>query len=188
MVFRPHLGVIDRLAMVEHEVREYSEGRVGFTSIGTRLALWHASIDLAERNLWFGMGVHRFREGLSKLREEGRFPADARLYDHAHNTYLSLLVEVGIAGLVAFAAAVALLLRALWALPRPSRALGVSLLACLAVFAMTNDVLAHQNLIRVAVLSFACCLGARRLPSSSVLETSTPVRKARSPAVVVADR
>ncbi len=186
LVARPQVGVIDRLGMVEREVSEFSQGRVGFTSIGTRFALWQASVTLIEERPVFGTGAHRFREALATLKEQGRFPADAKLYDHAHNTVLSIAVEFGMIGVAMFVGCLVVFLRRLARLPLRPRALAFSLAGCWAVFGLTNDIFAHQTAIRTAALVFGACLAAglaagRRVPALAEEPVAVTVAPADAP-------
>jgi O-antigen ligase len=163
----PSVSVVDRLPSAIKEVREYGEGRVDHSSVGSRLAMWAAAGTLLLEHPVFGVGAHRFQQGLQDLRQSGQFPDDVDFYRHAHNSYATVAAEYGTVGLLIMTAALGCALAALWQAETGTRALAVWLLGCWLVFALTNDVLSHQSLIR-------CCVAC-----IAVFTADTRLRKAR---------
>lgn len=160
-VFGQRLELWDRLARIDDEVAAFQEGTVGTQAVALRLALWSAALELAAERPAFGVGAQRFRPEVESLQEQGRYPADAVVYSHAHNLALSVLAEYGVIGLACLALAAWLAWRSLARSAPELRRLGRVGLAAWLVLAMTNDVFAHQNTLRVLVLGLAMCAALR---------------------------
>ena len=154
-----HSPMAERFGEIDDEVSGYASGNIAHSSIGSRLAMWKSAVVLAADRPVFGIGAQQFQHGLAALRKQGRFPADVELFRHAHNSYLTVAAEYGAVGIGAWA----LVLAAVWWLlgtaEPPARRIGRCLLGCWLVFALTNDVLAHQTTLRLLVLLLAGCLG-----------------------------
>lgn len=148
MVFQPRNALISKLERVSVEISDYAQGRTGFSNVGERLAMWQAAAELFRRNPVFGVGAHRFSIASSQLRDEGLYPKDAHIYRHAHSTYITVATEYGLVGLAVMAMALYCLVRALRCANPPYRTLGLLLLGVWLCFAMANDILTHQALIR----------------------------------------
>lgn len=149
-----------RLGQIDDEIAGYAAGRIENSSVGARMAMWHAATTmLAERPL-FGVGARGFQAALAQLQRENRFPTDVGLFDHAHSTYLTVAAEYGLVGLAVLAAVVVSLWRLLGAGDPAVRRIGRAMLACWLAFALTNDVLAHQTTQRLLVLLVAVCCAA----------------------------
>jgi O-antigen ligase len=152
------LAIVERIGTLWQEVDSYRQGEIRFSPAGSRLALWKAAIELTERHPVFGIGARQFHSGLQQLLAEGRFPRDVELFHHAHNSYLNIAAEYGIIGLATFAVLLLLIWRALAQTDPKARIIGRLSMGCWMVFALTNDVLAHQNTLRAMVLTLAICL------------------------------
>ena len=76
-------GVLPLLARFE-------KGGLGF---GTRLKVWEAALRAARDFRWFGTGLGTFREIFPLYN-----PGLQKTFDFAHNDYVNLLVETGLAG------------------------------------------------------------------------------------------
>ncbi|ODT36609.1 MAG: hypothetical protein ABS55_05705 [Lautropia sp. SCN 70-15] len=146
VIWTPMYG---RLAAVIEETIAFSHGVVGYSSVGTRLALWDIAIDAFLAHPLFGVGAGRFGAEMRSLADAGALPRDLGVFDHAHNTYLNVAAEYGVIGILAFAAALTLVFRS--ATLRERREFGVVayVIGCWMIFALTNDVLAHQSSMRV---------------------------------------
>lgn len=155
------LDLWDRLTRIDDEVAAYHEGTVGTQAVALRLALWNAALGLASEHPVFGVGAHRFRSEVGRLQAEGRYPADAVVYSHAHNLPLSIFAEYGAIGVMAFVIAAVLAWRALARSPPHLRRLGRIGLAAWLVLGMTNDVFAHQATLRMLALGLALCAALR---------------------------
>lgn len=150
-----------RFERIVAEVAAFRAGDTGQHSVGMRLALWRASIEIASEHPWFGVGANRFKPALQRLQQDGRYPADSTPYSHPHNTPLSILVQYGAAGLAVFVAALALGWRALGRAPPEIRALGRTLICLWFVVSLTNDVLAHNNTLRALCVCWAVLASVR---------------------------
>jgi O-Antigen ligase len=173
------LSIVERIGTVWQEVDSYRQGVIRFSSAGSRLALWNAAIELTERHPVFGIGARQFHSGLQQLRDEGRFPVDVELFHHAHNSYLNIAAEYGVIGLATFAIVLWLIWRALGYADPEARWIGRLSLGCWLTFALTNDVLAHQNTLRAMVLTLAICLAASTGDRSLEAKPATPPRGRR---------
>lgn len=69
-------------------------------AIVERLAHWQAAINMAREHLWFGVGFGNY----SVVYDTYRLPSWREPLGHAHNIYLNVLAEMGIWGLIAYAA------------------------------------------------------------------------------------
>lgn len=100
----PALAVIERLSGFREEftlgdVRGVDINDANY-SVLERLAHWQAAADMARDDLWTGVGFGNYAaayEGYDLI----NFP---EALGHAHNYYLNLLAEVGLPGLLAYAA------------------------------------------------------------------------------------
>lgn len=69
------------------------------TSIGHRVAMWKAAIQMFGTNPLFGVGMNQFGSHLRELIGSGHAPQFTAIYNHAHNEYLQALATGGIVGL-----------------------------------------------------------------------------------------
>lgn len=167
--------MFDRIALAVDEALAYADGAIGFSSVGTRFALWQLAADLFFSRPLFGIGADRFGEAMTALAAAGRLPADLAVFDHAHNTALNLAAEYGIVGLVALLLAVlAVWCHAARLEPRARRMVRYGL-ACWILFSLTNDVLAHQSSMRIMCLTLGLAMAgavrARREPARRLAAT-----------------
>ena len=166
-----NVDLLERVQKVSTELESYQQGEINNSSIGSRLSMWTAATIMYRERPLFGAGTHRFQDESRRLQQQGSYPRDAKLYRHAHNTYLNVAAEYGTIGIIVMFAALLALYRLCAALPAPSRALALLTLAAWMVMALTNDVFAHQNLLRILVLSMAVPIAAgvmqRRRAASS---------------------
>jgi O-antigen ligase len=159
--FGQRLELWDRMARIDDEVAAYQEGTVGTRAVALRLALWTAALEVAAEHPLFGVGAHGFKPAVERLQAQGRYPADAVVYSHAHNLPLSVLAEYGVVGLTVLVLAGWLAWQGLARSPPDLRRLGRVGLAAWFVLGMTNDVFAHQNTLRVLALGLALCAALR---------------------------
>jgi O-antigen ligase len=100
----------DRLLQGVDEVRE--------GSLTGRVRIWEAGLDAYREHPFLGVGMGAFRTSVAP--ELGQPWA-------AHNTYLGILVELGLVGMAIFFAVLVAAARGIWALPPPARRLWVVL-------------------------------------------------------------
>ncbi len=104
------------------------DAHAGNYAVIERLAHWQAAIEMARDQPFFGVGLGNYSVRYAQYRLiNWQLPLG-----HAHNTYLNLLAETGLFGLLAYLAYWAVMLRICWSLrqhPEPfARSLGVGLL------------------------------------------------------------
>lgn len=160
--------IIERVQDMAGQVEQWRGGRVDKSSAGTRIELARASASLIAQRPWFGLGSGRFQDGLRELRASGNFPEDVQLMRHAHNTYLNTIVEFGFIGFAVMLSVIVLLGRRLRAGKGFGATLGLAGLAAWLLLGLTNDLFAHQSILRAMSLLFAVCLVA----SAQALQTS----------------
>lgn len=173
-VFQPRNALFSKLERVQVEVDDYLGGRTGYTNVGERLAMWRASVALFERNPLFGIGTHQFARATTELRTEGLYPQDAHIYRHAHSTYVTLLVEYGLIGCAVMLATVYCLWRALRLADPRYRQLGLLLVGSWLLFGVTNEILAHQTIIRCLVGTIAIFVATCSRPVEPPAPSSSP--------------
>jgi len=157
----PRLPIWERFGELEDEYLAYRSGSVGDRSFALRLAMWEASLALAAERPLLGHGAHRFKSALAELQSRGGYPKDAFVYAHPHNLFLSVLVQYGVVGLAVLMLSGWLAWRAMSRAPPQAALLGRLSIAMWALFGLTNDVLAHQNTMRVLALTLAVCAAAQ---------------------------
>jgi putative inorganic carbon (hco3(-)) transporter len=69
-------------------------------AVEERLAHWAAGVAMAERHPWLGIGAGNFDEVFREVTTTWRFRIPR---GHAHNSYLHMLAQAGIAGFVSYA-------------------------------------------------------------------------------------
>lgn len=158
-IFAVNSTVLERVHKISNEVQLYQRGVIDNSSIGSRMAMWKAASQVFRENPVFGVGTHEFQSQLKRLQDQGDYPRDAKLYRHAHNTYLNIAAEYGLIGLAVMLVALAALLKLCLGLPRGLKSLALLMMASWMLMALSNDLFAHQSLMRVMSLGFAVCLG-----------------------------
>lgn len=151
--------VLERVHKIANEVQSYQRGVIDNSSIGSRIAMWKAATQMVREHPVFGVGAHEYHAHLKRFQAQGDYPRDAKLYRHAHNTYLNIAAEYGLIGLAVMLAALAALLKLCLSLPPGLKSLALLMTVSWMLMALSNDVFAHQNLMRVMSLGFAVCLG-----------------------------
>lgn len=167
-----------RLMQMQAEIASFESGRVQYSSTGSRLALWHSALRFAYEHPIFGIGADQFGQGIQRLREQGLFPGDVFVFNHAHNSYLNILAEFGLIGVIVGATVVRLLWRLLTLDDQPARILARYVLIMWLLLALTNDVLGHQQTIRLITLLLALCLACLGPAGARILPPRTPGSRA----------
>lgn len=155
-----NVALLDRMHKAASELESYQQGRIQNSSVGSRLSMWVAAGTMYRTHPLFGVGTHRFHAQSEALQQQGLYPRDAKLYRHAHNSYLNTAAEYGSVGIVVMLIALIALFRLCWSAAPPVRALALLTLAGWMLMALTNDLFAHQTLIRTLVLSMAVAVAA----------------------------
>lgn len=91
-----------RFALIAQETLLFLDGRLRDTSVGLRLQLWHASLEMFLQNPWLGIGPDNFRPALQALAREGVLTTYAATnFGEPHNDFLAALACNGVVGLLA---------------------------------------------------------------------------------------
>lgn len=154
-----NFSAVERVQKLSDELQAYDRGVVNNSSVGSRIAMWKSATRMFSEQPIFGVGAHEYHSRLRQFQIQGVYPTDAKLYRHAHNSYLNIAAEYGLIGLCVMTVALLALIRLCLNLPKRYRHLGLLLLGCWILMGLTNDVLAHQSLIRAMTFGFAVCLG-----------------------------
>ena len=109
-------GIVDRLSTTIDSVSN--------ADLGGRVAIWRASLDVIEQYPILGVGTNAF-------------PSATELGKAAHNTYLSILAEVGIIGFGLFTIAIVIALIGAIKHPENERKFWIALLITLALGILT---------------------------------------------------
>lgn len=138
-----------------------------------RLAHWQSALDMARDELWMGVGFGNY---------ESAYPAYALInwpyaLGHAHNYYLNLLAEVGVAGIIAYlifwAAVVWQAARLLPRLPLAERGMALGLLAAWA--ALTVHHLVDKLYVNNVYLHLGVMLALQQVLARGVQDSEAAV-------------
>ncbi len=115
------------------------------SSLGWRLHLWRAAVEIGANNAGVGVGVRGFQDATSELASHG-YPASLGYFKHAHNIYLSAFATGGIPGLILvvalFAAVMTYFVRArtnIHAAGDLSVRLGIAVVAAYSIAGLADD-------------------------------------------------
>jgi O-antigen ligase len=104
-------------------------------TLSGRTTIWGFLLEMIERRLWLGYGYGVF--WLGDDAPGGLFWYWHKQFElHAHNGYLTLLLDTGLIGALLFAAALSLLVRRLWLLSRLGRFGEVEITVALLVYVL----------------------------------------------------
>ena len=138
-----------------------------------RLAHWQAAVNMAQDYPAFGVGLGNYSARYAQY----RLIAWPLPLGHAHNYYLNVLAEAGIAGLFAYLAFWALMLRASWTLrghpDHFARAVGIGLLGCwayIAVHSFFDNLYVNTLFLHIGVLLAVQAILHRQLQSALIME------------------
>ena len=147
----PQTGVQLRIDAAVDNVPSYFNAGGVSSSGGARLEMWKAAYYVVSDNWIFGVGEDNFKIHMNGLVEEGKIDPFVGQFSHAHNEYLSTLVEQGVIGLAAliivFVVPAKALIRNIW---RSSyevsvvSMVGVLLSVLFMGFSLTSGVFDHQ--------------------------------------------
>lgn len=170
----PFSAVMNRSLEVVTETEEYLDKSNTNTSIGARIELFRAGVEMLPQHLWLGWGLAGMMAHKQALIDEGKISAFTREHTHLHNEYLDSTVKRGIPGLVV------LLLLYFYPLyffsrelrktnktARPYALAGTMLLICYIGFDLTQAFLTHN--IGVIFLLFLMAVFWSKLREQQVL-------------------
>lgn len=90
-----------RMADALASIRQGGLAGTGDSSIGTRVELWQAALDMLASHPLTGVGLQGFQPALQAMAADGRLSGAALALDHAHNDALHLAATLGLPGLLA---------------------------------------------------------------------------------------
>jgi O-antigen ligase len=157
--------VASRITSTFGDFFTWQAGDQKHTSTRARAELVLASVLMVKQAPWFGTGAQSFSKNLDALRTMELVPSSLPAYQHAHSTYLTLLVEVGIVGTLIWLSALIWLTRFLFKARSASGWMGLMTLLLSALLSFFTDLFAHQGSLRILSLLVALSL-------ASVLSTS----------------
>ncbi len=130
--------LVNRYNETINEIQSIKSGNLN-TSIGIRLQLWKAAIDISLEKPIFGVG-DKHLDYLKKLYENGRVSKTIIDFgpNHYHNQYLDKLVKTGIIGLALLIALQASLLMTLDLRDTSIRALAISITMTFILISLTD--------------------------------------------------
>lgn len=158
-IMSANYSAVERVQKLVSELQAYDQGVVNNSSVGSRIAMWKSAAQMFSERPVFGIGAQEYHLRLQQMQEQGSYPADAKLYRHAHNSFLNIAAEYGSIGLFVMSLALIGLFWLSLTLSNRYRQLCLLLLGCWILMALTNDVFAHQSLLRVMTFGFAVSLG-----------------------------
>ena len=116
------------------------------SSFGTRLDYWQRGLKCFAETPVLGVGAGGFRTAIS---------ADYQAGAVSHNTLIGMLVEGGVVGLGLYLTILALVVRAVWSMPRNEKFFWFSVLLVIGTSSLANDVEAKKGTWLVFGLIFA---------------------------------
>ncbi|MBC7489334.1 MAG: O-antigen ligase family protein [Glaciimonas sp.] len=90
----------NRLTAAKADVSMYVNNKSEDTSLGIRLQLWNASLQLFKENPFFGVGRAHFIDGLKVLCVRKVISLTTTSYSHSHNEILFNMATLGLFGLL----------------------------------------------------------------------------------------
>lgn len=86
--------------ITQKELSDTSTSKKSISKISFRLASWDASTDLIPSHFWLGVGVGDLQHELNAIYKKKGYTTSYEHKFNPHNTYFSMLLETGIAGLI----------------------------------------------------------------------------------------
>ncbi len=87
-----------RFQLMNNQIINYKGSN--FSSVGARITLWKAALDVFPNHPILGYGLHNTKLAASDFFQDKKLKKRISYYDHFHNEYLNTLVGKGIAGLL----------------------------------------------------------------------------------------
>jgi len=161
--------ISERANLIYFDLVGYSNGNVD-TSIGIRLQLWKAAIELFLQNPIVGLGVDGFANSMQSMFEQGRLTKAAAEMGNAevHNEILAKCVSGGMGGLLSILAVYFVPAAIFWntinskvAMKKVAAVMGLGLVTGFFVFGLTVEIFnlkmtASFYAFSIAVLAGAC--------------------------------
>lgn len=137
------------------DVRNAHVTPITFSTI-ERLAHWQAALRMIEVSPWLGVGFGNYAAAYPLFR---LLPWENAL-GHAHNYYLNIFAETGIAGLVTYLALWGLVIAVTWRLARQHRPWAFSSALCIGVLGAWAHLTAHHLFDKLYVANMHMLIGA----------------------------
>lgn len=168
----PQTGVQDRIGRAVSEYQAYRAGDYQSTSVGLRLEMWDASLQLAKQRPWSGWGESAYGQKLASLIQDERSRQSIARYGHVHSDLLDVYLRHGLPGLLALIL-VYIVPFILFAqkfkrggASDTYAASGMVLMAAVTIFGLTQAFLRHNSGITVYMFYLAVLWGYVRLTAS----------------------
>lgn len=97
-----------RILKAVHEIELFQSGEVAYSSVGSRLAMWHVATNVWKKFPILGTGPGDFREEFIASQEQGLY-TDVGLYASTHNIFFQALSTTGTIGFIILCAALFIL-------------------------------------------------------------------------------
>ncbi|SPA50688.1 O-antigen ligase family protein [Cupriavidus taiwanensis] len=173
--------VQQRTAAVVSELSQFVQHVTSDTSIGVRLQLWRASLELFQAQPWTGVGPEHFETTLQTLATQHVITPLAATMPHSHNELLHAAATLGIPGLLAILALylvpAVFFLRHLRGTDRGTRvasAMGLALCCGFMVFGLTEVMFATTLVNAFYSLVMAFCFAYVVARQSKLPAPATP--------------
>lgn len=96
----PATNVSDRFDEAVEDVRKYKQGITVRTSVGQRIEMWRAALDMIKNNAIIGAGTGSYNSYAAKLVAQQGYNESITLFGNPHNEYLNVAATRGIIGLL----------------------------------------------------------------------------------------
>ena len=97
----PQTGVKVRIDSAVTNTISWEEGGKSNTSSGARLEMWKASYEIIKENPMIGIGKANYKDHVQVLVDQGKVDKIVALFDHPHNEYIVIFLELGVVGFLA---------------------------------------------------------------------------------------
>jgi O-antigen ligase len=100
LYFIPQTDIANRIDDAVKEIMQYDSGVKTETSLGMRLEMWRAALDIATRSPLTGAGTGSYQREIRALVADGDYDASILSFGNPHNEYLNVLATRGLVGLI----------------------------------------------------------------------------------------
>ncbi len=97
----PATKTAERIDLALSEIVEYAQGHRNRSSFSERIEGWRAAYDIFRQNPIFGAGPGNFKPLVDEMVTKGTHHEFAALYSKPHSSYLAVMSDCGIIGLIA---------------------------------------------------------------------------------------
>lgn len=160
--------LVKRLFRMAQEWQMYTEGIVEGNSLGHRILLWNAAIDMWLENPLIGVGIGDYQHELQKMPKYKE--SVIAVFGYAHNIYLEALATTGLLGasglVIAYVACPFYLYWRNYRIAKTDSEIrivatfGIAITIAFAIFGLTENWSAHSQLAMYYVVMQAACISA----------------------------